>query len=503
MASDLTGLTLPVANAVERWLAGGEKRLFIGGAWVDGVEGRRLVTINPSTGHELARVAEGGPEDVDRAVRAARAALEGPWGGMSPAQRQNLMLRLADVIETNYEELRLLQALEMGQPISNTSPTAAADCVQILRYFAGWATKLCGETVSTTAGPMLTFTVREPVGVVGSIIAWNGPLNASLWKLAPVLATGCTTVLKPAEQAMLTVLRLGELIEEAGIPQGTVNIVPGLGSVAGAALAAHPDVDKIAFTGSTATGRSIVAAATGNLKRVSLELGGKSPHIIFADANLDAAIPAAAMGVFANSGQLCSAGSRVFVQRAVYEMVVEQVAAIADKLKVGLSIDPTTEIGPVVSQAQLDRVLSYISRGIDEGAKLIAGGERVVEGGLAAGYFVRPTVFADVRDEMAIAKEEIFGPVASILPFDDVEEVVERANATTFGLAGGLWTRDMDTALRVTRGVKAGVFWINTYSKIDAAMPFGGYRASGWGRELSEHALEEYLNVKAVWMNAS
>lgn len=477
---------------------GAPKRLLIAGEWVPAASGRVFNSVNPSTGAAIAELAEGDAEDVDRAVRAAREAFEGPWRRFTPVQRQNILLKLADVVEAHLDEFRLLDVLDMGAPISRRSPSAA---VEVLRYFAGWATKIHGQTIPNSApGQIFSYTILEPVGVVGAIIPWNGPLGAAVWKIAPVLASGCTMVLKPAEEAALAPLRLGELLVDCGIPDGVVNIVTGFGPTAGAALSAHRDVDKIAFTGSSTVGQEIVRAAAGNLKRVSLELGGKSPDILFADADLELAVPGAAMGVFGNTGQVCCAGTRVFVERPIYEEVVERVAQVATSLKVGNSMDPTTEIGPVVSQTQLDRVTGYFEVGKAEGARAITGGARINDGELAKGYFVPPTVFADVDDSMRIAREEIFGPVASMLPFDDIEEVVRRANATSFALAGGVWTRDVSRAHRVAHSLRTGVVWVNTYGNLDPAVPFGGMKMSGWGRELSGYSLEEYLDIKAVWI---
>jgi aldehyde dehydrogenase (NAD+) len=341
------------------------------------------------------------------------------------------------------------------------------------------------------------------VGVVGAIIPWNGPLGASIWKIGPALATGCTVVLKPAEEAPLTPLRLGELVLEAGVPAGVVNIVPGFGETAGAALAAHPDVDKVAFTGSHTTGQSIIRASAGNLKRVSLELGGKSPDIVFADADIEAAVPGAAMAVFANSGQICSAGTRLFVEQRVYDAFVDRVAQFGKGLRVGNGLDPETQIGPLVSEQQLERVTGYLSLGRQEGARAVAGGERLTEGPLAQGYFVPPTVFADVRDDMRIAKEEIFGPVLSAIPFQDIDDLVLRANATMFGLGSGVWTRDVGKAHRLAKAIRAGSVWVNCYQAMDPAVPFGGYKMSGYGRESGLQHVEEYLNVKAVWIKTS
>jgi aldehyde dehydrogenase (NAD+) len=366
------------------------------------------------------------------------------------------------------------------------------------------ATALHGETIENSLpGEIFSYTLKEPVGVVGAIIPWNGPLSASVWKIGPALATGCTVVLKPAEEAPLTSLRLAELLQEAGVPAGVVNVVPGFGETAGAALAAHPDVDKVAFTGSHVTGQKIVEASAGNLKRVSLELGGKSPDIVFADADLESAIPGAGMAVFANSGQICSAGTRLFVERRVYDEFVGGVAAFGKNLRVGNGLDPETQIGPLVSEQQLARVTDYLAIGRQEGARPLSGGGRLTEGPLAKGYFVPPTVFADVRDEMRIAQEEIFGPVISAIPFTDIEEVIERGNRTQFGLGSGVWTRDVSKAHRVAKGLRAGSVWVNCYQAMDPAVPFGGYKMSGYGRESGQQHLEEYLNVKAVWIKTA
>ena len=388
----------------------------------------------------------------------------------------------------------------MGAPISRTRANRLR-ALGMLRYYAGQATALHGETIENSLpGDYVSFTLKEPVGVVGAIIPWNGPLTATVWKIGPALATGCTVVLKPAEEAPLTSLRLAELCQEAGVPPGVVNVVTGYGETAGAALAAHPDVDKVAFTGSHLTGQKIVQASAGNLKRVSLELGGKSPDVVFADADLDAAVPGAGMAVFANSDQICSAGTRLFVEQTIYDEFTARVAEYGKALRVGNSSDPDTQVGPLVSPEQLDRVTGYLALDRQEGARPLSGGERLTEGDMAQGYFVPPTVFADVRDEMRIAQEEIFGPVISAIPFTDMDEVVERANRTSFGLGSGVWTRDVSKAHQLARSLRAGSVWVNCYQAMDPAVPFGGYKMSGYGRESGKQHVEEYLNVKAVWI---
>jgi aldehyde dehydrogenase (NAD+) len=489
-----------VISQVHPFLDGKPKRMFIGGKWLEAASGKTFATHNPATGEVLAHVAEGDSEDIDRAVAAAREAFNGPWSKFKPAQRQAVLLKLADLVEEHIEEFALLDTLDMGAPIARTRGNKAR-AVGMLRFYAGMATALHGETISNSlAGEIVSFTLKEPVGVVGAIIPWNGPLTASIWKIGPALATGCTVVLKPAEEAPLTSLRIAELCVEAGVPPGVVNVVTGFGETAGAALANHMDVDKVAFTGSHFTGQSIVRASASNLKRVSLELGGKSPDIVFADADLSQAVPGAGMAVFANSGQICSAGTRLFVEKKIYDEFVGRVADFSKTLKVGDGADPTTQVGPLVSQEQLTRVTSYLDIGRQEGAKPLSGGERLTEGALSKGYFVPPTVFADVKDDMRIAQEEIFGPVISAIPFTDIEEVIERGNKTTFGLGSGVWTRDVGKAHRLAKAIKAGSVWINCYQAMDPAVPFGGYKMSGYGRESGIQHLEEYLNVKAVWI---
>nr|WP_314466114.1 aldehyde dehydrogenase family protein [uncultured Novosphingobium sp.] len=477
-----------------------EQDMLIGGRRVAAASGKRFETRNPATGELLAMVAQGDAEDVDRAVKAARAALEGPWRRMKPAERQRIMLRLADLVEAHYDELAMLDTLDLGAPLSRTvlGKTRAA---ALLRYYAGQATLIAGDTLNNSApGDVLSHTLKEPVGVVAAINPWNGPVGMAVWKTGPVLASGCTLVMKPAEQTPLSALRFAELCLQAGVPEGVINVVTGLGD-AGAALSAHPGVDKIAFTGSTGVGEKIVKAAASTMKRVTVELGGKSPNIVFADADLDKAVPAAAMAVFANSGQICSAGTRLFVQSSIREEFMERLAAFTRTIRVGDPLDPQTQIGPVVSAPQMDKILGYIEGARGEGAQALVGGARLAGPGYDDGFFVAPTIFTDVQDGMTIAQEEIFGPVLSAFSFDTAEEVLERANATPFGLGSGVWTRDLSTAHRMARGIRAGSVWVNCYQMLDPGVPFGGFGVSGFGRESGPHHIEEYLETKAVWIN--
>ena len=482
------------------FLDGKPKRLLIGGEWVEALSGRTFDTVNPSTGKVIAQLAEGGAEDVDRAVAAARAAFEEPWSKFKPFDRQALMLKIADTFERHFDDLCVLETLDMGAPIARTS-TYKRWVVQALRFYAGQAVALAGETPHNSfPGDMFSYTLRAPLGVVGGIIPWNGPLISQLWSIAPTLATGCTLVLKPAEDASLGVLRFAEIMQEAGLPEGVINVVTGMGSVAGARLAAHPDVDKIAFTGSTMTGRKIIEASAGNMKRVAVELGGKSPDIIFADADLDKAVPGAGMGCFNNSGQICYAGTRLFVQRPIYDEFVERLAAFSKTIRVGDSLDPATQLGPLVSARQLSTVTSYFDIARSEGAQVAAGGERL-GGDLAEGYFVPPTVLSGMTNDMRTAREEIFGPVASVIAFDTEEEAIRLANDTQYGLGGAVWTQNVGTAHRVARAVRTGMMWINCYGTTEAPVTSEGFRMSGYGAKGGRRHVDEYLYNKSVWMN--
>jgi aldehyde dehydrogenase (NAD+) len=462
---------------------------------VNSASGKTFATVNPATGDEIARVAEGGPEDIDAAVEAARSAFElGAWRRLSGADRGKLLYRLADLVERHAEELAWLEALDCGRPLTQSSRIDIPLAIACYRYFAGWADKIQGKAIPLP-GPYFAQTRREPIGVVGQIIPWNFPLLMQAWKLAPALAAGNTIVFKPAEQAPLTALRVGALIVEAGFPRGAVNIVPGYGPTAGAAIAAHPGIDKVAFTGSTETGRAVMeAAARSNLKRVTLELGGKSPNIVFADADLEQAIEGAHMGLFLNQGQCCVAGSRVFVEEKCYDEFVAKSVARARQRVAGDPLDAATEHGPLINQAQFEKVIGYIESGRNEGATLMCGGDRIGD----RGYFVQPTVFVGVEDAMTIAREEIFGPVMSILKFKGVNEVIERANATPYGLAAAVWTSDAAKAHRVSASIRAGTVWVNCYDVFDAAAPFGGFKQSGMGRELGEDGLAQYTELKTV-----
>ena len=487
---------IPINENVSKYVAK-TRQMLINGKWVGAASGKTFPTYNPATGEVLAHVAEGDKEDVDRAVAAARAAFEkGPWRNLTPSERGRVIWKLGDLLEKHLEEFAQLESLDQGKPITMSRLADIPISVDQLRYYAGWATKVEGSTIPISAhgAKFLAYTLREPVGVVAAIIPWNFPMVMATLKLAPALATGCTVVLKPAEQTPLTALRLGELIQEAGIPDGVVNIVTGYGETAGAALAAHPDVDKVAFTGSTEVGKLIVKAAAGNLKKVSLELGGKSPNIVFQDADIESAIPGAAGAIFFNMGEVCCAGSRLYVEDKQFDRVVDGVSQIASKIKVGPGMEATTEMGPLVSEEQMNRVCSYLESGVAEGAKAVTGGSRHGD----KGYFVKPTVLVNTSEKMKVVREEIFGPVVTVMPFKDVDDLVAQANNTPFGLAAAVWTRDIKKAHRIAAELRAGTVWINCYGVLDSAMPFGGYKQSGWGREMGKEMLDLYTQVKSV-----
>ena len=481
--------------AKELPIAIGPTKILINNRWVSSRSGKTFPTINPSTGEEICQVAEADVADVEEAVKAAREAFEnGPWSKMSAAERGRLLYKLADLIEEHADELAMLESLDNGKPFHVARAADLGLTVAVYRYYAGWSDKIQGRTVPV-AGNYFTYLRHEPVGVVGQIIPWNFPLLMQAWKLAPALSMGNTVVMKPAEQTPLTALRVGELIMEAGFPQGVVNILPGYGPTAGAAIANHMDVDKVAFTGSTEVGHLIMeAAAKSNLKRVTLELGGKSPNIVFADADMEEAVEGSHFGLFFNQGQCCCAGSRLFVESKCYDEFVERSIARAKRRTVGDPMDPGTEQGPQVDDVQFEKVMGYIESGKRDGAKLAHGGNRVG----SRGYFIEPTVFVDVKDEMQIAREEIFGPVMSIIKFDDLNDVVRRANRTTYGLAAAVWTRDIGKAHAIANRVRAGTVWVNCYDVFDPGAPFGGFKQSGIGRELGEYGLQQYTELKTV-----
>ena len=474
-------------------------RLLIDGLWSDGA--KKFDTINPATGEVLTQVVEASTADVGRAVDAARRAFEdrnGPWPRLSASERGRLIWRLADLVEKNIDELAELETVDNGKPIFESRYVDMPMVIDVLRYYAGLATKIHGETVNTLA-TAFTYTLREPVGVVGLIVPWNFPLLLASWKLGPALACGNTVVLKPAEQTPLTTLKLGELVIEAGFPAGVVNILTG-GPETGKVIVAHPGIDKIAFTGSTAVGKEIMRGAADTVKRVTLELGGKSPNIVFADADVDAAVKGALNGIFYGKGEVCNAGSRLFLESQLKDEFTEKLVGRASKMRPADPLDPKTRLGAIVSQEQMQTVLGYIESGKKDGAKLVAGGNRVAVDG-SKGFFIEPTIFGDVRNDMRIAREEIFGPVLSVLTFDDLEEGIAQANNNPYGLAAAIWTRDVKKAHTVSRRLKAGTVWINTYGLMDASLPFGGYKSSGFGRELGAHAIEHYTELKTVWLN--
>jgi phenylacetaldehyde dehydrogenase len=482
-------------------LVGKTGKLLIDGDWVEAASGRTFETFDPATEESLGSVAHGEAEDIDRAVRAARRCFDdqrSDWRRMTPSERGKVIHRIGDLILEHADELALLETLDNGKPLAIAKAADVTLAADLFHYMSGWATKIEGNTVPISAltapeSEFLAYTRKEPVGVVGQIIPWNFPLLMAAWKLGPALAAGVTVVLKPAEQTPLSALRLGELMMEAGLPAGVVNIVTGFGD-AGAALAANDAVDKVAFTGSTEVGRRIVHAAAGNLKKVTLELGGKSPQVLYKDADLEVSIPGAANGIFFNQGQCCNAGSRLYIEKDVFDEVVQGITDEAGKITVGPGTDADTQMGPLISEEQFDKVLGYMASGVDAGAHASTGGGRVGD----HGYFVQPTVLTDTTPEMKVVREEIFGPVVCAIPFDSEEDVVDTGNATSFGLAAGVWTRDINKAHRTAHRLRAGTVWINCYSVFDAAMPFGGYKESGWGREMGHNALDNYLETKSV-----
>jgi acyl-CoA reductase-like NAD-dependent aldehyde dehydrogenase len=475
-------------------------QLFIGGEWQAAASGDTFETLNPATAQPLAQVASAAEADVDRAVRAARDAFEnGPWPGMDARARGRLLHKIADGLEARADELARMEAMDNGKPVREARMIDIKESIDCFRYYAGWADKISGDVIPVP-GPYLNYTRREPMGVCGAIIPWNYPLQMAAWKVAPAIACGNTMVLKPAEQTPLTALELARVAAEAGLPAGVLNVVTGFGESAGAALVRHPDVDKIAFTGSTEVGKIIQREAAGSLKRVSLELGGKSPNIVLDDADVDAAVRGATMAIFYNAGQACTAGSRLLVAESIRDQFVEKLVQRAASMKAGDPLDPKTRLGPLVSQEQLDRVLGYVQKGKDEGAELLTGGERVEVNGMQ-GYFLNPTIFDRVTPEMTIAREEIFGPVLGITTFKDMDEAIHIANSSIYGLAAAVWTQNIKKAHQAAHRLRAGTVWVNTYHNLDTASPFGGYKQSGYGRELGKYALDLYTQVKSVWIN--
>lgn len=492
-----------ISETTKSFLAQSPLKLLINGEWVDALDGQTYASVSPSDGTHLAELALAGPDDVDRAVAAAKTALTGEWAQMSPAQREVILRKLGDLIQQHQEELAELESLDVGKPIGATKAIDAPVAAQNVYDFSGWPTKIVGAVPSVSVPNHLVYTRREPVGVVAIIIPWNYPLIHMTQKIAPALACGNTVVFKPAQIASLPVLRIAELMQEAGFPPGVVNIITGRGAVIGDALASHDDVNKLAITGSTEVGRSVIQASVGNIKRLALELGSKAPNIIFADADLDVAIPGSFGAAFHNTGQSCVAGSRLYVQAEVFDEVVEQLVNMAAEAKIGHGLDPDIEFGPIVNESQFNSIMNYVAKGKEQGGQLACGGKRLSGGVFDEGFYLPPTIFTGLADDADVSCEEIFGPVLPVFSFETEEEAVARANDSFYGLAAGVWTRDVGRAIRMGDALQAGVVWVNTYGMFDASAPFGGYKGSGYGRDNGSEVIEAFTEVKAVWISKS